>query len=316
MAQASKTPTSDDPIRSVIRKTVADNKPLAVDSIVKRFTKSGVPHIKMGQLRKLMSENYGKLEQELSAARDALAKAQAGSKDALANAQAAAKDALAKAQAAAQAQLDRERSEFEKRLELEREKAKEAGERAGAKRELDAAQVRIAELMESMNKQRNEWDAQKALLESENLKLKNIVASMDLSKHEQFLKRIKELEEQLQAARDALAAANAEIQRLLGELRYAEPTIAPDHESLSRVVDSVDRKAAKMAVDASRTISHAINFVRFNEERCQAELPKLVERMNNLGASFPQVVRMIKLTTMHDENRRWMAVLDGVLTGG
>jgi chromosome segregation ATPase len=182
-------------------------------------------------------------------------------------------------------------------------------------RQLETYKTRVETLEAELSRVTSEAAADKERLEAQVLFLEQKVASLDIGEAEAQRLRIAELEDQLKASRDALAAAQTEIHRLLAELRYAEPFISPDHAGVSAASSRVQQLASSGRLPdlGERAVGNALNYVRYNEEVCMAELPKLVDQMNALGASFPAVARMVKLSTLHEENRRWLGVLDDVL---
>jgi chromosome segregation ATPase len=213
--------------------------------------------------------------------------------------------------------LQRENAELSRLLKEQEEKASAAAVQEDAMRQLVIFKTKVESLETELSRVIAEAAADKEKLTSQVTFLEQKVASIDIGDAEAQKKRIIELEDQLKAARDALAEAQKEIHRLLAELRYAEPFISPDHDGVSAASSRVKQlsSSAQLADMGERAVNNALEYVRFNEEQCRAELPKLVQRMDALGASFPSVARMVKLATLHEENRRWLGVLDDVLAG-
>lgn len=211
--------------------------------------------------------------------------------------------------------LQTENAELSSLLAAEREKASAAAMQQDALRELEKYKTKVVQLETELARIIAEAANDKEALESQIRFLEQKVASLDIGDAEAQRKKIAELEDQLKAARDALAEAEKEIRRLLSELRYAEPFITPDHANVSAATSKAKESSSsgKLADKGQQSVSSVLAYVRANEEMCRAELPKLVERMNNLDASFPAVARMIRLSTLHEENRRWLGVLNDVL---
>jgi len=209
--------------------------------------------------------------------------------------------------------LQTENAELSSLLAAEREKASAAAMQQDALRELEKYKTKVEQLETELARITAEAANDKEALESQIRFLEQKVASLDIGDAEAQRKKIAELEDQLKAARDALAEAEKEIRRLLSELRYAEPFITPDHANVSAATSRAKEGSGKLADKSQQSVSNVLAYVRANEEMCRAELPKLVERMNNLDASFPAVARIIKLSTLHEENRRWLGVLNDVL---
>lgn len=213
--------------------------------------------------------------------------------------------------------LQSENAVLKEQLQAEREKASAAAIQQDALRELEKYKTKVERLETELARVIAEAAAEREQLQAQVKFLEQKVASLDIGDAEAQRRKIAELEDQLKAARDALADAEKEIRRLLSELRYAEPFIAPDHTSVSAATSQAKDASGsgKLGGRGQQSVTNVLAYVRANEEMCQAELPKLVERMNNLDASFPAVARMIRLSTLHEENRRWLGVLNDVLAG-
>ena len=260
-------------IRENVRSTVTSNGGMSLKNLKGLFPSGDVPHITMGQVRKLIEDRLSVLQKEVNDLHVQLQQA---------------RDEAAEAAAARAA--------------------------AEANREKDALRDRIAELEEQIRMLKGDESHEIALRDNEIAKLKGLLEGVDMA-HEERIRRIADLEEQLKEARDALAEANKEIRRLLSELRYAEPIVMPDHDGFAAVMAEVKAGIAKAPADAQKALGDTVRYAGIQEEMCRAELPKLIERMNNLDASFPAVARMLRLATLHHEQRRWLGALNKTLGG-
>ncbi|MFT7463185.1 MAG: DNA repair exonuclease SbcCD ATPase subunit [Pseudohongiellaceae bacterium] len=211
--------------------------------------------------------------------------------------------------------LQNENTELNKQLQAEREKASAAAIQQDAMRELEKYKTKVLHLETELTRITAEAASDKEQLEAQIKFLEQKVASLDIGDAEEQRRKIAELQDLLKAARDALAEAEKEIRRLLSELRYAEPFITPDHSKVSAATSKAKEASSsgKLADKGQQSVTKVLAYVRANEEMCRVELPQLVERMNNLEAPFPAVARMIRLSTLHQENRRWLGVLNDVL---